>query len=137
MATKTSIKIFARTEEKTKLAVLDCEYGNGVFVKQTADIKVSKLIRIRSNCCLYTEPEGYSGRGRPKRHGAKFKLNDLSTHFAADEVREFKDDSLGLIRISKWKNLDFRNAYSQKLSLIQVQRLEKKKTGKKNIGHCG
>ena len=119
-------------KQMNKLVVLDCEYGNGVFVKQTADIKVSKLIRIRSNCCLYTEPESYSGRGRPRKHGHKFKLNDLSTHLRADEVVEVNDDSLGLIKISKWKNLHFRNAYEQKLSLIQVQRLEEKKTGKKH-----
>ncbi len=119
-------------QQMKKLAVLDCEYGNGVFVKQTAQIKVSKLIRIRSNCCLYTEPAKYSGRGRPRKHGHKLKLNDLSTHFPADEIVEVNDDSLGLIKISKWNNLHFRNAYEQKLSLIRVQRLQEKKTGKEH-----
>ena len=114
------------------LAVLDCEYGNGVFVKQTAQIQVSKLIRIRSNCCLYAEPAKYSGRGRPRKHGDKFKLNDLWTHFSADEIVEVNDESLGLIKISKWNNLHFRNAYEQKLSLIKVERLEEKKTGEKH-----
>ena len=111
-------------EKMKKLVVLDCEYGNGVFVKQTTQIKVSKLIRIRSNSCLYTEPEGYSGRGRPKRHGKKFKLNDFSTHFPADESIEMNDDSLGLIKVSKWKNLHFRNAHKEKLTLIKVERLQ-------------
>ena len=119
-------------QKLNKLVVLDCEYGNGVFVKQTADIKVSKLIRIRSNCCLYTEPGNYSGRGRPRKHGHKFKLNDLSTHFPADEIVEVNDESLGLIKISKWSKLHFRNAYEQKLSLIKIERLEEKKTGAKH-----
>ena len=126
-------QVYKHLPEKTKkLVVLDCEYGNGSFLKQTAEMKVSKLIRIRSNCCLYKEPESYSGRGRPKKHGAKFKLNDQTTHIDADEVVFVKDDSLGLIKISKWKNLHFRNAYSEKLSLIKVERLKKKKTGKKH-----
>lgn len=112
-----------------KLLVADCEYGNGLFVKQTADVKVSKLIRIRSNCCLYTEAQAYSGRGRPRRHGYKFKLNDVATHIPEDETLKFNDDSLGLIQISQWRNLHFRNAYAQKLNLIKIQRLEKKKTG--------
>ena len=112
-----------------QLLVADCEYGNGLFVTQTADVKVSKLIRIRSNCCLYTEPPAYCGRGRPRRHGHKFKLNDVTTHICEDEMLEIKDDALGLIQISQWKNLHFRNAYAQKLNLIKIQRLEKKKTG--------
>lgn len=115
-----------------KLAVLDCEYGNGSFIKQTAQIEISKLIRIRSNCCLYTEPQMYSGRGRPRRHGHKFKLNDPQTHLDADEEIEIKDDCLGLIKISKWKNLHFRNAYKQKLSLVKIERLQEKKTGIKH-----
>ena len=115
-----------------KLLVADCEYGNGLFVKQTADVKVSKLIRIRSNCCLYTEPQAYSGRGRPRRHGYKFKLNDVATHIPEDETLKFNDDSLGLIQISQWRNLHFRNAYAQKLNLIKIQRLEKKKTGNRH-----
>lgn len=101
-------------------------------MKQTAEIKVSKLIRIRSNCCLYAEPAKYSGRGRPRKHGDKFKLNDLSSHFPADEIVFVTDESLGLIKISKWNNLHFRNAYEQKLSLIKVERLEEKKTGEKH-----
>ena len=114
------------------LVVFDCQYGNGKFLKQTASIKVSKLFRIRSNCCLYTEPESYLGKGRPRRHGEKFKLNDPSTHFPADELVVVKDDSLGLIRISKWANLHFRNAYNQKFSLLKIERLEEKKTGVKH-----
>lgn len=119
-------------EQMNKLAVLDCEYGNGSFLKQTAQIKLSKLIRIRSNCCLSAEPAKYSGRGRPRKHGHKFKLNELSSHLPTDEIVEVNDESLGLIKISKWNNLHFRNAYKQKLSLIRVERLEEKKTGGKH-----
>ena len=111
------------------LLVADCEYGNGLFLRETAALKISKLLRIRSNCCLYTEPDSYSGRGRPKRHGEKLKLNDDSTHFPPNEILEIKDDSLGLIKISQWKKLHFRNAHGQKLNLIKIHRLEKKKTG--------
>ena len=46
------------------LVVLDSEYGNGSWVNQTEDIQVSKLMRIRSNCCLWSKPDGYSGSGK-------------------------------------------------------------------------
>lgn len=119
-------------EKIPKLVVLDCEYGNGSFLNQTAEIKVSKLIRIRSNCCLYGEPETYSGKGRPRKHGAKYKLNDPCTWWQADEIVEINDPSLGLIRISKWQKLHFRKASKEKLSLIKVERLKLKKTGNKH-----
>ena len=100
--------------QTNQLLVADCEYGNGLFLKQTADVKISKLIRVRSNCCLYTQSPAYPGRGRPRRHGHKFKLNDANTHIGEDEMLEIEDDALGLIRISQWKNLHFRNAYAKR-----------------------
>ncbi|MGB5634813.1 MAG: NF041680 family putative transposase [Waterburya sp.] len=111
------------------LVVLDCEYGNSSWVNQTAEIKASKLMRIRSNCCLYGVPEAYSGKGRPKRHGSKFKLNDQSTWWQADETVELNDSKLGLIRVSKWRELHFQKAYNQNLNLIKVERLKPQKTG--------
>ncbi|WP_229642239.1 transposase [Waterburya agarophytonicola] len=36
------------------LVVLDSEYGNGSWVNQTGEISASKLMRIRSNCCLWS-----------------------------------------------------------------------------------
>ncbi len=114
------------------LVVLDCEYGNGSFLNQSKQIKVSKLIRIRSNCCLYAQPQSYSGRGRPRIHGKKIKVNEPSTLANADEMVEINDPCLGLVKISKWKNLHFRTASTEKLSLIKVERLKGKKTGNKH-----
>ena len=55
------------------LVLLDREYGCASLVLQTADLKADKLIRLRSNRCLYSAPPVYSGRGRPRRHGEKFQ----------------------------------------------------------------
>jgi hypothetical protein len=112
------------------LAVLDCEYGNAVFVKQTADIGISKLIRVRSNLCFYGNPEAYNGKGRPKKHGIKLKLNQCENFPVADEILEMEDPSLGQIRISKWSQLHFYQAPLQTLSLFKIERLKEKKTGK-------
>jgi hypothetical protein len=49
------------------------------IVIKTADIHADKLMRLRSNLCLWGEPPIYSGRGKPRVHGDKFKLNDAST----------------------------------------------------------
>lgn len=86
-------------------------------------------MRIRSNCCLYGEPEAYASKGRPKKHGRQFKINDESTWWQADTTVEINDPKLGLIRVNQWKQLHFKTASKQRLSLIKVERLNPKKTG--------
>jgi hypothetical protein len=58
------------------IALFDSEYGCVPLVKVTAAIAADKLMRIRSNRCLWSAPPSYSGKGRPKIHGQQFKLND-------------------------------------------------------------
>lgn len=113
------------------LVVLDSEYGNGSWINQTGSIPVSKLMRIRSNCCLWSKPDSYSGRGRPKKHDKKFKVNDSHTWWSADETVEIEDLKLGKLKVSRWDNLHFRSSASHEMSLIQVQRLDDKGYAKK------
>ncbi len=123
-------KVCQHIQQKV-LVVLDSEYGNGSWVNQTGEIPVSKLMRIRSNCCLWSKPESYSGRGRPKKHDKKFKINDSATWWSADETVEIEDSKLGKLKISKWVGLHFRTSASHDMSLIQVQRLNSEGEGKK------
>ena len=113
------------------LVVLDSEYGNGSWVNQTGEIPVSKLMRIRSNCCLWSKPDSYSGLGRPKKHERKFKVNDQTTWWSADGTVEIEDPKLGKLKVSRWDNLHFRSSVSHDMSLIQVQRLDDKGYAKK------
>jgi DDE superfamily endonuclease len=113
------------------LVVLDSEYGNGSWVNQTGEIPVSKLMRIRSNCCLWSKPKSYSGKGRPQKHDQKFKVNDPNTWWEASLTVEIDDPKLGLLRLNQWDNLHFRNSPSHHMSLIQVERLNPKSSGKK------
>jgi hypothetical protein len=111
------------------LALLDSEYGNASWVNQTVNIKADCLIRIRSNYSLYGAPEQYSGRGRPRKHGDKFKLNEQSTWWEATETVEVEDSKLEGIKIRKWSELHFRNSSSVPMNLILVERLKPNKNG--------
>ncbi len=84
----------------------------------------SKLIRLRSNLCLWTAPPPYSGIGRPRLHGDKFKLNDFTTWTQAVETVEFAHPQDGQLRISFWKDLHFRASPHQPMQLIQVERID-------------
>ncbi|MEH1807070.1 hypothetical protein [Nostoc sp.] len=75
-----------------------------------------------SNLCLWGEPGAYSGKGCPKKHGDKFKLNEPTTWGQAASVFEVDDPKLKRVRVSLWKNLHFRKAVTRPMSLLRVER---------------
>lgn len=105
------------------ISVWDSEYGCAPFLLKTASIPADILVRLRSNLCLWGEPEAYSGKGRPKKHGAKFKLSEPTTWSDAESVLELDDPKLQRVRVSLWKNLHFRKAAARPMLLLRVERL--------------
>ena len=116
-------KVCSQLDHRAILAV-DSQYGCGNFIKQTANIPCDKLMRLSSNRCFWGEPKAYSGRGRPRKHGNKFKLNESQTWHSEDEILEIEDVKLGQIKIQVWHKLHFRQAAEIKLSLIRVEQLD-------------
>lgn len=114
--------------EVRPISLWDREYGNASFVRQTANIPCDKLMRVRSSRCLWSEPPPYSGRGRPRRHGDKFKLNDPQTWWPPQESLEKDDPRLGRVRVQKWEGLHFRQTPEHPMTLIRVERLDAPKS---------
>lgn len=105
------------------LSLWDAEYGCAPFLQQSADIACDKLIRLRPNRVLYGPPPPYSGKGRPRVHGEKFKLNDAQTWWQPDEALVVDDPKLGSRGVRVWHHLHLRQAPIHPVSLIQLQRL--------------
>jgi hypothetical protein len=105
------------------ISLWDSEYGCAPFVNQTAELPVDKLMRLRSNLCLWGEPPAYEGRGRPKVHGDKFKLNDPTTWRNPAQQVEVDDPDLGKMRLRVWHNFHFRLSPSHPMSVLLVERL--------------
>ena len=106
------------------ILVVDSQYGCAPFLKQTAKLPCDKLMRRRSNRCLYGEPGVYSGRGCPRKHGDKFKLNDCATWNLDSESAVVEHPRLGLLKIQAWHQLHFKEAADQKLSIVRVEQLD-------------
>ena len=68
------------------------------LVKATAAIADDKLIRIRSNRCLWSTPPAYSGKGSPKIHGQQFKPGDSQSWWEPEQTLESVEPKLGKIR---------------------------------------
>lgn len=118
----------ALPKERPPVALYDAEYGCAPFVLATADIAAVKVMRLRPNMCLWGPPPPYSGKGRPREHGEKFKLSDLATWWQADERLEVVDPQLGAVRAQLWGGLHLRKAKGETLWLILVERVDAKET---------
>ena len=106
------------------ISLWDAEYGCARFVQLTADVACDKVMRLRSNRVVYGPPPAYSGRGRPRKHGDKFKLNAPDTWWAPTQQREFMDERLGHLRLRCWDNVHFRKTATHSMQLILVERLD-------------
>lgn len=62
------------------ITLWDSEYGCAPFILKTAEIAADKLIRLRSNLCLWSTPAVYSGKGRPRIHGDPLATLSASAH---------------------------------------------------------
>ena len=82
-----------------------------------------KLFRLLEHRVLYGVPRAYTGIGRPRVHGEKFKLNDPSTWWIPDQLVEVKDPKLGWLRLRLWHHLHFQQSAKHSMHLIQVERL--------------
>jgi hypothetical protein len=111
------------TLAKRPLSMWDAEYGCARFIQLTHEIDCDKLMRLRSNRVLYGPPPAYSGRGRPRIHGEKFKLNDPNTWWTPDQPLDVHDQKLGHIRLQRWSALHFRQSATHPMELILVERL--------------
>lgn len=71
---------------------------------------------------LYGAPPPYTGIGRPRVHGEKFKLNDSTTWWNPDQILDLLDFKLGRLRIRLWHDLHFQQSAKHPMHLILVER---------------
>jgi hypothetical protein len=103
---------------------------------QTAGIAADLLLRLRPNMCLWGAPPAYSGKGRPKVHGDKFKLADSSTWGEPIATLESEDPKWGQFRFNT--GLGSTSA-PRKAHLLQLLRItvSGKHSGKPSLSRCG
>jgi len=120
----TQLKLVCENLPTRPISLWDSEYGCASFINQTSDIPADKLMRLRPNRVLYGAPPPYSGKGRPRSHGDKFKLNDSTTWWTPDETIDIDDPEMGRLSIRLWCNLHFQQSKIHPMNVIQVQRLD-------------
>jgi DDE superfamily endonuclease len=85
------------------LVVLDSQYDLAELVQ--ADLPVDWLARLASHRRFYRTPPPYAGTGRPRKHGAVFRLKDPTTHGTPDRTQTEIDPAYGTVTIDIWEGL--------------------------------
>ncbi|MBE9232332.1 hypothetical protein IQ231_11720 [Cuspidothrix issatschenkoi LEGE 03284] len=68
-------------------------------MEATEKIEADLLLRLASNRCVWGTPDAYKGRGAPRKHGYKFKFNDLETWPESTETLEMEDPKVGRVKV--------------------------------------
>lgn len=110
-----------RQLERRPLALYDRGYGNAQFMKLTATIEADLLVRIAANRCVFGAPAAYCGRGAPRKHGVKFKLNHPASWTEADERTEVDDPQYGQIQLTRWSGYHFKQSPQRAMEIIRVE----------------
>lgn len=108
--------------EALDIVPADGKYGNARFLQQVQGLRVGILVRLRSDRVFYRPaPPPSGGRGRPRKHGARFDCKDEQTWGEPDEVQEFEHARYGKVKVQLWCGLHDRRAPQMTFALLRAQ----------------
>lgn len=86
-----------------------------------ADVDADLLVRLAKHRVVYRTAAGYSGRGRPRLHGAAFRLADEHTHGQPQRSSQLAHHAYGTVHIEVWTDLHVSGAPDASFSVLRVQ----------------
>ncbi len=66
--------------------VADAYFANASFIKPLMEKGIAVISRLRKNAIGWDDPPKYTGRGRPRKRGKKWKLADLLKEFEPESI---------------------------------------------------
>jgi len=106
--------------------VADGHYGNHQFFGPLKELPCAALTRLYRNRVLYGEPGAYSGRGRPRVHGARFAFKEPDTWPEPDEQEKFEHERWGTVQLRRWNKLhakqDAKTSFDVILAEVHLER---------------
>lgn len=100
------------------LVVLDSQYDLADLVR--ADLPVDWLVRLACHRRFYRAPPPYPGTGRPRKHGAVFRLKDSTTHGSPDRTQTDTDSAYGTVTIDLWERLHAQPSADVEVTVVRV-----------------
>lgn len=100
------------------LVVLDSHYDLAELVE--ADLAVAWLARLACHRRFYRAPPPYAGKGRPRTHGAVFRLKDATSHGRPDRMQTDADPDYGTVTIDVWDRLHAQATPAVEVTVVRV-----------------
>ncbi len=101
------------------VVTLDSGYDLETLAHSTVDADL--VVRLAKHRVTYRAPEQYPGRGRPRLHGAPFRLADESTHGQPQQSTQLDHPVYGTVTIEAWTDLHVAGAPDAPFSVVRVQ----------------
>jgi hypothetical protein len=123
----TSVRHAQGADAPRPVVTLDSGYDVETLAHATLDADL--LVRLIKSRVVYRTPERRAGRGRPRLHGAVFRLADEGTHGEPQLATRLDHPLYGTVHIDAWTDLHVGGAPDAPFTVIrvQVERLPKKK----------
>ena len=88
------------------LFVFDAGYDPIALTAGLRAVRAQVLVRIKSDRVFYDDPRPRRGptKGRPPRHGQRFKLSDARSAPRPDAQIQLEDRRYGTVRVRAWHN---------------------------------
>ncbi len=86
-----------------------------------AALEAEMIVRLVTNRVLFRAPPPYAGRGRPRRHGAPFRLRDAATWGAPDRQATLHDPDYGRVHVAAWQQVHAKAGADAPFTVIRVQ----------------
>jgi DDE superfamily endonuclease len=101
------------------VGVLDSHYRVHELIG--AGLGCDWLVRLQSNRRLFRVPPPYPGKGAPRKHGPKFKLDAPATHPPPDRRQVLFDPVRGKVTIDAWLDLHDQSAPGCSFAVVRIQ----------------
>ena len=94
-------------DEQVPMFVFDAGYDPIAISEGLKDERAQVLVRLRSDRVFYTDPPARRAgtRGRPRRHGKRFKLSDPKTAPKPHAEIHLVDPRYGSVHVRAWRQL--------------------------------
>lgn len=102
----------------------DRYYGSSTFVHLIHALPCAALLRMQAHRVFYrpAPPRDPHRRGRPRRHGPRFKGSDPTTHGAPDREWQGTDARGRAVTVSAWDGLAFADDPSLTVTVLRCTR---------------
>ena len=86
-----------------------------------AQLDAALVVRLAKNRVFRRAPGPYAGRGRPRKHGSRFRLRDARTHGRPTRSASLEHPVYGTVALDAWTDLHAEDAAAVPFAVVRVR----------------